>query len=122
MRIITPLYAKRQNADNAWETVETWENITGTQTEIDMEQYQGQELRFYVIANRAAGDTTGFDSPDGALCDPAGCEVPRGGPDGEQCGLCPGCAQPSGVPEWRNAANDGQRQHGQQLLLYRLSV
>ena len=35
-----------------------------------MEQYQGQELRFYVIANRAAGDTTGFDSPDGALCDP----------------------------------------------------
>ena len=64
------LYAKRQNADNTWETVETWENITGTQTEIDMEQYQGQELRFYVIANRAAGDTTGFDSPDGALCDP----------------------------------------------------
>ena len=50
--------------------METWENITGTQTEIDMEQYQGQKLRFYVIANRAAGDTTGFDSPDGALCDP----------------------------------------------------
>ena len=64
------LYAKRQNADTTWKTVETWENITGTQTEIDMEQYQGQELRFYVIANRAAGDTTGFDSPDGALCDP----------------------------------------------------
>ena len=64
------LYAQRQNADNTWETVETWENITGTQTEIDMEQYQNQELRFYVIANRAAGDTTGFDSPDGALCDP----------------------------------------------------
>lgn len=64
------LYAQRQNADTTWETVETWENITGTQTEIDMEQYQGQELRFYVIANRAAGDTTGFDSPDGALCDP----------------------------------------------------
>ena len=64
------LYAQRQNADNTWETVETWKNITGTQTEIDMEQYQNQELRFYVIANRAAGDTTGFDSPDGALCDP----------------------------------------------------
>lgn len=64
------LYAQRQNADDTWKTVETWENITGTQTEIDMEQYQGQELRFYVIANRAAGDTTGFDSPDGALCDP----------------------------------------------------
>ena len=64
------LYAKRQNADTTWETVETWKNITGTKTEIDMEQYQGQKLRFYVIANRAAGDTTGFDSPDGALCDP----------------------------------------------------
>ena len=64
------LYAQRQNANGTWETVETWENITGTQTEIDMEQYQNQELRFYVIANRAAGDTTGFDSPDGALCDP----------------------------------------------------
>ncbi len=83
---------------------------------------RAKKLRFYVIANRAAGDTTGFDSPDGALCDPQAVKSRVAARDGEQCGLCPGCAQPGGVPESRNAANDGQRQHGQQLLLYRLSV
>ena len=63
------LYMQVKAADGSWQTVERWTGITAEQTTVDLEQYQNDTVRFYVIANKKDAADDRFDSPDGAFGD-----------------------------------------------------
>ena len=63
------LYMQVKAADGSWQTVEHWTGIAAEQTTVDLEQYQNDTVRFYVIANKKDAADDRFDSPDGAFGD-----------------------------------------------------
>ena len=60
------LYAEQENGD-AWTYLCKWEGITETGYTVDLEQYQGETLRFYVVAEGKEGDS--FRSANGVSAD-----------------------------------------------------
>lgn len=60
------LYAEQKNGD-AWTYLCKWEGITETGYTVDLEQYQGKTLRFYVVAEGKEGDS--FRSANGVSAD-----------------------------------------------------
>lgn len=60
------LYAEQKN-DDAWTYLCKWEGITETGYTVDLEQYQGEPLRFYVVAEGKEGDS--FRSANGVSAD-----------------------------------------------------
>ncbi len=60
------LYAEQKNGD-AWTYLRKWEGITKTGYTVDLEQYQGKTLRFYVVAEGKEGDS--FRSANGVSAD-----------------------------------------------------
>lgn len=60
------LYAEQKN-DDAWTYLRKWEGITETGYTVDLEQYQGKPLRFYVVAEGKEGDS--FRSANGVSAD-----------------------------------------------------
>ena len=60
------LYAEQKNGD-AWTYLRKWEGITETGYTVDLEQYQGKTLRFYVVAEGKEGDS--FRSANGVSAD-----------------------------------------------------
>ena len=63
------LYMQVKAADGSWQTAEHWTGIAAEQTTVDLEQYQNDTVRFYVIANKKDAADDRFDSPDGAFSD-----------------------------------------------------
>ena len=60
------LYAEQKSGD-AWKYLCKWEGITETGYTVDLEQYQGKPLRFYVVAEGKEGDS--FRSANGVSAD-----------------------------------------------------
>ena len=56
------LYAEKLD-DKNWTTLASWPGITKNSCTVDLEKYQGETLRFYVVAN--ADDKSKYCSPNG---------------------------------------------------------
>ena len=56
------LYAEKRDG-NKWTVIANWEGITKNSCTVDLEKYQGETLRFYVVAN--AVDDKKYCSPNG---------------------------------------------------------
>lgn len=56
------LYAEKLN-DNNWTALANWPDITKNSCTVDLEKYQGETLRFYVVANAVDGKK--YCSPNG---------------------------------------------------------
>ena len=61
------LYAEKQDGNN-WTPLANWPDITKNSCTVDLEKYQGETLRFYVVAN--AADESKYCSPNGEYSNP----------------------------------------------------
>lgn len=61
------LYAEKQDG-NKWTALADWKGITKNSCTVDFEKYQGETLRFYVVAN--AVDGLKYCSPNGEYSNP----------------------------------------------------
>ncbi len=61
------LYAEKSDGKN-WTALASWPDITKNSCTVDLEQYQGETLRFYVVAN--ADDKSKYCSPNGEYSNP----------------------------------------------------
>ena len=61
------LYAEKGDGNN-WTALANWQGITKNSCTVDLEQYQGENLRFYVVAN--AVDGLKYCSPNGEYSNP----------------------------------------------------
>lgn len=61
------LYAEKSEGRN-WTVLANWPNITKNSCTVDLEKYQGETLRFYVVAN--AADESKHCSPNGEYSNP----------------------------------------------------
>lgn len=61
------LYAEKRDGKN-WTALANWPDITKNSCTVDLEQYQGATLRFYVVAN--AVDESKYCSPNGEYSNP----------------------------------------------------
>lgn len=61
------LYAEKQDGNN-WTPLANWPGITKNSCTVDLEKYQGETLRFYVVAN--AVDGSKYCSPNGEYSNP----------------------------------------------------
>ena len=61
------LYAEKSDGNN-WTALANWPGITKNSCTVDLEKYQGETLRFYVIAN--AVDESKYCSPNGEYSNP----------------------------------------------------
>lgn len=61
------LYAEKQDGEN-WTALASWPGITKNSCTVDLEKYQGETLRFYVVAN--AVDGLKYCSPNGEYSNP----------------------------------------------------
>ena len=61
------LYAEKQDGNN-WTPLANWPGITTNSCTVDLEKYQGETLRFYVVAN--AVDESKYCSPNGEYSNP----------------------------------------------------
>lgn len=61
------LYAEKQDGNN-WTALANWPGITTNSCTVDLEKYQGETLRFYVVAN--ADDKSKYCSPNGEYSNP----------------------------------------------------
>ena len=57
------LYAEKRDGNGNWTALANWQGITKNSCTVDLEKYQGETLRFYVVAN-AVGDSK-YCSPNG---------------------------------------------------------
>ncbi len=61
------LYAEKQDGEK-WTALANWPDITKNSCTVDLEKYQGETLRFYVVAN--AADESKYCSPNGEYSNP----------------------------------------------------
>ena len=61
------LYAEKQDGKN-WTALANWQGIKKNSCTVDLEKYQGETLRFYVVAN--AVDGSKYCSPNGEYSNP----------------------------------------------------
>ena len=61
------LYAEKRDGNN-WTALASWPGITKNSCTVDLEKYQGETLRFYVVAN--AVDGLKYCSPNGEYSNP----------------------------------------------------
>lgn len=61
------LYAEKQDGEK-WTALANWPDITKNSCTVDFEKYQGETLRFYVVAN--AADESKYCSPNGEYSNP----------------------------------------------------
>lgn len=61
------LYAEKSEGEN-WTALASWPGITKNSCTVDLEKYQGETLRFYVVAN--AVDESKYCSPNGEYSNP----------------------------------------------------
>ena len=61
------LYAEKGDG-NKWTALASWPGITKNSCTVDLEKYQGETLRFYVVAN--ADDKSKYCSPNGEYSNP----------------------------------------------------
>lgn len=61
------LYAEKQDGEK-WTALANWPDITKNSCTVDLEKYQGETLRFYVVAN--AVDKSKYCSPNGEYSNP----------------------------------------------------
>ena len=61
------LYAEKLDG-NKWTALASWPGITKNSCTVDLEKYQGETLRFYVVAN--ADDKSKYCSPNGEYSNP----------------------------------------------------
>lgn len=61
------LYAEKQDGEK-WTALANWQDITKNSCTVDLEKYQGETLRFYVVAN--AVDGLKYCSPNGEYSNP----------------------------------------------------
>ena len=61
------LYAEKLDGKN-WTALASWPGITKNSCTVDLEKYQGETLRFYVVAN--ADDKSKYCSPNGEYSNP----------------------------------------------------
>ena len=61
------LYAEKSEG-NTWTALANWPDITKNSCTVDLEKYQGETLRFYVVAN--AVDKSKYCSPNGEYSNP----------------------------------------------------
>lgn len=61
------LYAEKLDGNN-WTALASWPDITKNSCTVDLEKYQGETLRFYVVAN--AVDKSKYCSPNGEYSNP----------------------------------------------------
>ena len=61
------LYAEKQDGEK-WTPLANWPGITKNSCTVDLEKYQGETLRFYVVAN--AVDKSKYCSPNGEYSNP----------------------------------------------------
>ena len=61
------LYAEKQDGNN-WTALANWPGITKNSCTVDFEKYQGETLRFYVVANAVDGKK--YCSPNGEYSNP----------------------------------------------------
>lgn len=61
------LYAEKLDGNN-WTPLVNWQGITKNSCTVDLEKYQGENLRFYVVAN--AVDKSKYCSPNGEYSNP----------------------------------------------------
>ena len=61
------LYAEKLDGNN-WTALASWPDITKNSCTVDLEKYQGETLRFYVVANAVGGKK--YCSPNGEYSNP----------------------------------------------------
>lgn len=61
-RVTYTLYAEKSEGEN-WTALASWPDITKNSCTVDLEKYQGETLRFYVVANAVDGKK--YCSPNG---------------------------------------------------------
>ena len=72
------LYAEKSDGNN-WTALASWPGITKNSCTVDLEKYQGETLRFYVVAN--AVDGLKYCSPNGEYSNPLVVETRLAAPE-----------------------------------------
>ena len=72
------LYAEKLNG-NTWTALASWPGITKNSCTVDLEKYQGETLRFYVVANAVDGKK--YCSPNGEYSNPLVVETRLAAPE-----------------------------------------
>ena len=72
------LYAEKQDGEK-WTALANWPDITKNSCTVDLEKYQGETLRFYVVANAVDGKK--YCSPNGEYSNPLVVETRLAAPE-----------------------------------------
>lgn len=72
------LYAEKQDGEK-WTALANWQDITKNSCTVDLEKYQGETLRFYVVANAVDGKK--YCSPNGEYSNPLVVETRLAAPE-----------------------------------------